>query len=161
LLETKSQLASRLSRPFLYVPLALSDLIRNSTRTKDPGCELRWTLEFDHPFDEFWVELARQNPQRLLADRDRETFPWQFRYDLEEGRVWVLTASEGNRLLAYAILERRIARTSQLERMLLVDFQTIVPERGLATAVLSCALERCRDEGISILENIGCWFEET
>ena len=56
--------------------------------------------------------------------------------------------------------ERRDAQALDLTRMLLVDFQTVVSDQNLAAAMISFVLERCRREGIQVLENIGCWLEK-
>jgi hypothetical protein len=44
--------------------------------------------------------------------------------------------------------------------MLLVDFQALASDQNLASAMISFVLERCRREGIQVLENIGCWLEK-
>lgn len=47
-----------------------------------------------------------------------------------------LTAVDGPRLLAYAILERRDTQNIDLRRMLLVDFQTRAIDQNLASAMM-------------------------
>jgi hypothetical protein len=96
----------------------------------------------------------------LLATRDRQTLEWHFKYALEQNRIWILTACDGTRLLAYAILERRDAQALDLTRMLLVDLQALANDQDLASAMISCVLDRCRRDGIQVLENIGCWLEK-
>jgi hypothetical protein len=44
--------------------------------------------------------------------------------------------------------------------MLLVDFQALANDQDLASAMISRVLDRCRREGIQVLENIGCWLEK-
>jgi hypothetical protein len=104
--------------------------------------------------------LESQNSRVLLATRDRQTLHWHFKYALERDRIWILTAYDGPRLLAYAILERRDAQSLNLTRMLLVDFQALASDQNLASAMISFVLERCRRESIEVLENIGCWLEK-
>ena len=96
----------------------------------------------------------------LLSVRDRQTLQWHFKYALEQDRIWILTASEGARLVAYAILERRDVQDLDLTRMFLVDFQTVTNNRNLASGMISFALDRCRREGIHLMENLGCWLEK-
>jgi len=153
-------LVSALAGSLLYVPLLVKDMISARPRRFKTGCELGWCTGFDGRFDQFWAELESQNPRVLLATRDRQTLQWHFKYGLEQGRIWILTACDGPRLLAYAIFERRDAHALELTRMLLVDFQTVASDQNLAAAMISFVLERCRREGIQVLENIGCWLEK-
>lgn len=153
-------LVSALAGSLLYVPLLVKDMISARPRRIKTGSELSWGTGFDGRFDQFWAELEKQNSHVLLATRDRQTLRWHFKYALEQERIWILTACDGPRLLAYAILERRDAQALDLTRMLLVDFQTVVSDQNLAAAMISFVLERCRREGIQVLENIGCWLEK-
>jgi hypothetical protein len=151
---------SALAGTLLGPPLWLTDLIARFPRRFKTNCEIGWSPSFDERFDPFWVELESRNPRVLLSVRTRQTLNWHFQYALEQNRIWILTASDGPRLLAYAILERRDTRSVDLTRMLLVDFQTLAGDQDLNSAMISCVLERCRREGIHILENVGCWLEK-
>jgi hypothetical protein len=153
-------LVSALAGPLLYVPLLVKDMISARPRRFKAGCELSWCTGFDERFDQFWTDLESQNSRVLLATRDRQTLHWHFKYALERDRIWILTAYDGPRLLAYAILERRDAQSLNLTRMLLVDFQALASDQNLASAMISFVLERCRRESIEVLENIGCWLEK-
>jgi hypothetical protein len=149
-----------LTGPLLYPPLLLSDLISRLPRRFKIGCEFGWNTSFDERFDQFWAELENRNPRVLLSVRTRQTLDWHFKYALEQNRIWILTATEGSRLLGYAILERRETRSLDLARMLLIDFQTLARDQDLTSAMISCILERCRRECIHVLENVGCWLEK-
>jgi hypothetical protein len=151
---------SGLAGPLVYVPLLVKDIISARPRRFKTGCELGWCTGFDGTFDQFWAELESQNSRVFLSIRDRQTLQWHFKYAIEQDRIWILKACDGPRLLAYAILERRDAHILDLTRMLLVDFQTLTTDQNLASAMISFALDRCRREGIHVLENIGCWFEK-
>jgi hypothetical protein len=160
-------LAAKMPRPFsslaatlLYPPLLLKDVLSGRGRGGQSPCELRWCAGFDERFDEFWTELENRNPDVLLSVRSRRTLAWHFKYALEQNRIWILTACDGPRLVAYAILERRHSQAFDVSRMLLVDFQALAKDRTLASAMVSCILERCRREGVAVLENAGCWLEK-
>jgi len=153
-------LVSAVAGSVLHVPLLVKDMISARPRRFETGCKLDWCTGFDERFDQFWTELECRNSRVLLATRDRPTLEWHFKYALEQKRIWILTASDGPRLVAYAILERRDAQALALARMLLIDFQALARDQNLASAMISFALERCRREGIQVLENIGCWLEK-
>jgi len=163
----REYLAARVPRPLAAAgSVALSpaffvkDVAAKRAHRIGPERGLSWVDEFDERFEGFWAELESRNPQLLLAVRDRETLGWHFRYSLEQGRLWILTASEGSRLTAYAIFQRREIQSLGLARMMLVDYRALDDDQSLAAAMLSCAWQRCRSEGIDVLENSGCWLEK-
>ncbi len=159
-LNTKTpRVVSVVAGSLLYVPLSLKDFISARRRARKTRYELSWCNTFDARFDCFWAELERKNPRVLLANRDSHTLNWHFKYAIQQDRIRIMTAIDGQRLVAYAILERRDTKYLNFTRMLLVDFQTLVADQNLASAMMFFALDRCRTESVHILENAGCWLE--
>ena len=111
--------------------------------------------EVDSRFDVFWEALRQMNSQILLAVRTREVLEWHFAYALRNNRAWILTACKGSDLSAYAIFCRYDNQRFGLKRMRLVDFQSLDGTTFPLVNMLSWALERCRREGIDMLESIG------
>ena len=109
---------------------------------------------FDERFDAFWAELRRGH--QLLALRSQDALEWHFRYGLEAGRVHILTVSRHNRLRAYAVFARKDNEEYGLKRMRLVNYQSLEDEREPLWAMLSRELEICRQQGVHILEDVGC-----
>jgi hypothetical protein len=158
-LSKAPRFVSSLFGPLLSATLRWKDAAPRRSRRSEIRWELRWCTDFDARFDRFWDELEERNPHRLLSVRSRETLQWHFKYALEENRLSILSASDGARLIAYAIFERRPIPSLGVERALLVDFQTLARERDLLAAMISLAVERYRKERVPIMENIGCWLE--
>jgi hypothetical protein len=158
-LSTKAvPLATGLSYP-LGAALAFRDgfrIDRQPFSTFTPEIEVCST--FDTRFDDFWEELKRQRGDVLLAERTRETFLWHFRDKLTHGRVWILAASKDSRLIAFAILDEE-GNAFGLRRVRLVDFQALPGFEDMIYQFLSRALNRCRSEGIHMLEVTGCWLD--
>jgi len=123
------------------------------------GVELDWCDRFDQPFQVFWDELRERNPQLLLAGRSQVELAWHYKFALAAKRVWVLRAWNGRQMLAYAIFQKRNLSALNLSLLGLMDFQTLHTTPDLCQAMLSFALSRCREEGIDVLENTGCWIE--
>jgi hypothetical protein len=111
--------------------------------------------QFDGRFDAFWEELVRQNPDKLLAMRDRQTLAWHFAIPLRLGRLWIFTASRAGLLRAYCILKRQ-DKHDGVRRMQLVDYQSLEPHDEILPGLLRAALERCADENLYALEHVGC-----
>lgn len=153
-------LVSAIAGPLLYLPLWLTDIAAARLGRFRTEYELRWSAGFDEPFDQFWADLESRNPGVLLSVRTAQTLRWHFKYAIEQKRAWILTAWDGPRLFAYAILERRDAQSPDLVRVLLIDFQALVRDRDLASAMVSFILSRCRQEHIQVLDNFSCWLAE-
>ena len=127
-------------------------------RTNGATSEIELCSGFDDRFDDFWEELKQQN-QRLLAVRTRETLEWHFRYSLLRRNVWILATFKGSRLTAYAIFDRLDHPTLVLKRVRLVDFQALDGHEKELGSILRRALRKCREESVDVLENAGCWFD--
>ena len=120
---------------------------------------VRAAESFDRRFDAFWDSLRAAHPGVLLTVRSRESLDWHFKQRLQRGSVWVATVCDGARILAYAVFDRRDNRELGLKRVRLVDFVSLEPGDELLPPLLAWALERCRREGVHMLENTGRWLE--
>jgi hypothetical protein len=110
---------------------------------------------FDERFDQFWEELKRTYPNRLLATRSREVLQWHFKYALAANKLWILTISDKSRILACGIFRRQDNPRLNLTRIRLIDFQTVNSDNQLMTQMLAWALRRCQQDGIHMLEAYG------
>ncbi|MEQ1912442.1 MAG: hypothetical protein ABMA15_26710 [Vicinamibacterales bacterium] len=113
------------------------------------------TDHFDARFDTFWEELLRQNPDKLLAARDRQTLTWHFAHSMRRGRLWIITASRGGVMRAYVILKRQDL-SGGLRRLRLIDYQTLESDVDLLPCLIRESLRRCAAEGVYLLEHFGC-----
>ena len=113
-------------------------------------------LGFDERFDAFWDELRERKTGELLAVRSREALEWHFHGPLAKRRLWILTVQERGRIAAYSIFCRKDSRARGLTRMRVVDYQSLGDEREPLMAMLAWALRLCREEGIHVLEDLGC-----
>jgi hypothetical protein len=134
-------------------------------RVKDIGmrvhgstCEVELCAEFDSRFDDFWEELKRQSDDVLLAVRTAETLAWHFRDRLLRQSAWVLAVPKGSRLIAYAIFDRQDNPALGLKRVRLVDFQSLNGSEEALRSALCWMLQKCREEGIHLLEVTGGWL---
>lgn len=135
----------------------LKDRLAKDLREED--VEVQACAGFDDRFDDFWEDLARANPRRLLAVRTREVLEWHFRYSLENNQLWIATITGGPRLVAYAIFEKKDHGPTRLKTVRLVDFQSLDGGTALLSPILSWALRKCRNDGIHLLQNFGRWLE--
>jgi hypothetical protein len=128
-------------------------------RPRSPGGEFELCSGFDFRFDDFWEELKGEQEGCLLAERSRATLEWHFRPALARNDAWILAVQRGSRLVAYAIFDRQDRAALQLTRLRLTDFQALHGFEGLLRPALGWMLNKCRDEGIHVAENVGCWLE--
>ena len=119
------------------------------------GLEISASDRFDSRFDDFWEELVRRNPDKLLATRDSRTLAWHFAISLRPGRLWIYTAIRDGLLRAYCVLKRQ-DRNEGVRRMRVIDYQTLESDVDLLSALLHAARRRCAAEGFYVLEHFGC-----
>ena len=136
--------------------LRLKDaLLTKSLPATPPSIVVETAEQFDDRFDAFWEELVRQNPDKLLATRDRQSLAWHFAIPLRQGRLWIFTALRAGLLRAYCILKRQ-DKNDGVRRMQLVDYQSLDPSDELLPCLLRAALDRCKAENMYALEHVGC-----
>ena len=134
--------------------LWLRDAILSKALPKTCGSVvIEATDRFDSRFDAFWDELIRHNTSTLMAKRDSATLSWHFAVPMRDRRLWILTASQNNKLRAYCIVKRQ-GDTPEV-RMRLVDYQSIDPDFNLLPNLLDAALRRCVAEHVYLLEKPG------
>lgn len=148
-----------LARPLSYA-LAVAPFLKQSfshrLRSHDrAAAELQVCADFDGRFDVFWQSLRANNPNVLLSVRTREVLEWHFRYPLRNHEVWIVTAGRGSDIGAYGIFLRHDNPNFALKRIRLIDYQALDGSTSKLVPMLSWALDRCRKEGIHMLETIG------
>jgi hypothetical protein len=151
-----------LAKLFSY-PLSAAVFLKDRLSKKflrEHDVDVKVCANFDERFDGFWEGLKRNNPHLLLAVRTREMLEWHYKYALLNGRLWIVTVTDGPRLVAYATFERKDKPRFGLKRLSLIDFQSLDGSTALLSPLLSWALKKCQDEGIHVLENVGRWLEQ-
>jgi hypothetical protein len=156
LLKMQSLKAARVLKPLLPAGLLVQDTLRGRWwKTRTGSIEPESCTGFDERFESFWQELRKRYPNRLLANRSRAMLEWHFKPLLTKKGAWVLALSKHSALTAYAIFVRQDQPAHSLTRIRLVDFQSLRDDEELLRPLLCCALERCHQEGIHMLEAIG------
>jgi hypothetical protein len=135
--------------------LWLQDSLKRRSSKRNPDAKVEAVDTFDRQFDIFWEALRERYPNLLLAVRGSEQLEWHFQYAIQKKNVWILTIAHDSELVAYAVFCRQDSVRFGLKRMRLVDFQALDDNSSLLLPMLSRALQRCRTEGIHMLECIG------
>ncbi len=146
-------------RPLSYPLAAVAFLKDRLTAPRSGDVEVKACQGFDDRFDDFWERMKSNNPEVLLADRSRAVLEWHFKYAALKNQLWIATVADGARLAAYAVFDRSDNPNFGLKRVRLVDFQARDGATALLSPILSWALEKCRDEGIHMLEDVGQWLD--
>ncbi|MGB7584295.1 MAG: hypothetical protein WBM11_05570 [Terriglobales bacterium] len=144
-----------LSYPASYFLRLKDKLARADAWTRRNHQEIISCSAFDERFEQFWSDLKRAYPERLLATRSREVLQWHFKHALAKGRAWIVTAGDGSRLSAYAVFYRQDNAEHLLKRVRLVDFQDLNGDSEVLIAMIASGLARCRNEGIHMLGAFG------
>src|SRR5207244_3202262 len=110
--------------------------------------------------DDFWQLLRSSRPALLLTDRSREALQWHYHYAAMHKRLWIFTVRRNSKLVAYAIYYRQDTPEYGLKRMRLADFQQLDPDFVWLAPMLLQALDKCREEGVHMLEVFGLSVEK-
>jgi hypothetical protein len=154
----RARLFKPLSYPLSAAAFLKDDLLKKSLREGD--VEVQACSDFDDRFDSFWEDQKRNNRHLLLAVRTREVLEWHFKHALFENRLWIVTAVDGPRIVAYAIFKKEINQRSGFKQVVLVDYQSLEDSTSMLEPLLSWTLRRCRSEGVHILKHTGRWLEK-
>ena len=130
-------------------------IIGRNDRLRNLNVEVRECVGFDERFDIFWHDLKTRYPEKLLYVRDRQHLNWHFRRAIEDKKAWIYICEKDLRITAYAIFLRQDNPGIGLKRVRLVDFQSICEDENVVINMIARALNRCRDEGVHVLETIG------
>jgi hypothetical protein len=152
-----------LANPLSYVlggGLFLKDTLSARQVRREHTLDLHQCTHIDSRFDDFWQALRKVNSTVLMGVRSQRALEWHFGHALQQNNAWIVTAGKGSDITAYAIFQRQDSAKLRLRRMRLVDFQTLDRNTPLLEPMLSWALERCRNEGIHMLECIGLRAEK-
>ena len=155
-------LRARLSKPLSY-PLSAAAFLKDrlaKTSVREGEVEVKPCTDFDDRFDSFWEDVKRNNRHLLLAVRTREVLEWHFKYALLGNRLWIVTAVDGPRLVAYAIFEKSVNPRSGFKQVNLVDYLSLEDGTSMLEPLLAWTLRRCRSEGVHVLEHTGRWMEK-
>ncbi len=148
--------ASKLLRlPLAFGSFFREPLRRSIFRPESNAIAVSDCRRFDGRFDAFWEALRISNSHLLLATRSQQMLAWRFQSALDENRAWILAVEDGPRIAAYTIFLRRDNSELGLNRMRLIDFQTLHNKDNLVLPMLSQALKKCQRDGIHMLEVIG------
>jgi hypothetical protein len=154
-------LRARLAKPLSY-PVSAAAFLKDrlpKMSVKESDVEVKPCTGFDGRFDSFWDDVKKNNRHLLLAVRTREVLEWHFKHALMRKRLWIVTAVDGPRLLAYAIFDKSYSR-SGLKQVKLVDYLSLEDGTSMLAPLLAWTLRRCRSEGVHVLEHTGRWMEK-
>lgn len=149
------------AKPLSYA-LSTALAFRHGLKTRalrDSEVEVKACSRFDERFDDFWLGLTQRHPHLLLAVRTREALDWHYKHALLNGTLWIATVMDGPRLAAYATFERQDTPNWGLNRVRLVDFQSLDGGTALLFPLLGWAIRKCQQEGIHVVEHVGRWLE--
>ncbi|MDD5774440.1 MAG: hypothetical protein PHS64_00695 [Candidatus Omnitrophica bacterium] len=131
------------------------DTASGRNQWRKPGREIEIRKGFDDEFDVFWQELRATYPRTVMAMRDREHLMWHFTYALSQKRLWIFVSRRDSRMTGYALFLRQDNPDICLNRVRLVDFQTIDGDPGALRDMIFSCMRKCRSEGIHVIEAVG------
>ena len=147
------------AQALLALPTGLALWASDRLRSKIPGSEasnaqVMECTSFDARFDQFWVELLKQNPEKLLGQRDAATLAWHFEGPLRAKQAWILTLMAGKTMIAYCICKRRIIRHQGSCECVWWTIRPSSRSADLLGPLMAFALRKCREQRLHCLEHV-------
>lgn len=146
-------LASVLAYPASVMLRFRDSLAKRDVPARSRSVVIEATGNFDARFDDFWDELVKENPDKLLAYRSRRALSWHFDAAMRARRLQILTATRMGRLRGYCVI--RYESWLDGQKGVLVDYQTLEQDQDLLSGFLHEALNRCAANGSYALQNFG------
>jgi hypothetical protein len=106
----------------------------------------------------FWDELRTQKKHILLATRTKEVLSWHMNNALRKQKALIVTASEGDWLIAYAICDQLSHASLRFDYVRFIDFQALNGYEEALPLLVARVLELCRDRSAQALSVVGCWL---
>jgi len=156
----RAPLAGALAYPIAGV-LFLRERFTDSEESKlsGPMPEVELRHEFDDGFDVFWNLYASEKSEMLLAVRTREMLTWHYRRALKARSLWIVTASRNGCMVGYGVADRSDSADGSVKRTRILDLPILKGHEDVAARILASIIHKCRQDGIELLENTGCWLE--
>ena len=140
-------------------PLSLGmwvlDKLAGRNQSFTPRLNIKIYEKFDERFNVFWGKLRNKYPGMILSIRDQNHLDWHFKYALNQKKIWIFAVEQDSDIASYAIFLRQDNPDIGLNRIRLVDFQTLNDDARDLTDMIYFAVKKCKAEGIHLLETIG------
>lgn len=133
---------------------ALDKLIQRN-RFIEPKKKIEIYEGFDQRFDEFWQKLREKRSNVILGVRDQKNLNWHFKYALTNKKAWIFVLTRDSQISSYAVFLRQDSPKIALNRIRLIDFQTLEDDARDLPDMIFFAIKKCRAEKVSLLETMG------
>ena len=137
------------------IALSLRDKLFNNNLVLKIERKLNKYNFFDEKFNDFWEKLKNKYSNKLLCIRDSLNLNWHFNRKINKKEILILTDEQNDLLLSYAIFCINYANPQGINKLELVDFQTIDNDYNILNQMISFAIREFRNSKLDILEVIG------
>jgi len=115
--------------------------------------ELNSTI--DEKFDEFWEAYKINFQNQFLQSRTSNWIKWHMQNRIANGKAWIMSVSENNKILGYAICSERNNEKIELKRIALIDFVSLKDNQEVYISLIKNCIEESKKRGYHIFEIIG------
>lgn len=109
----------------------------------------------DSKFDDFWksYQLCFQN--KLLQNRNSTWLNWHIREKIKNGKAWIMSVIENNKILGYAICLERNNEKIKLKRIEIIDLVALDDNKEVYCSLIKSCILETKKRGYHIFEMIG------
>tara|TARA_Y100000590_G_C15684676_1_gene1001121 strand:- start:493 stop:1587 length:1095 start_codon:yes stop_codon:yes gene_type:complete len=111
--------------------------------------------KIDEKFDDFWEAYNLNFKNQFLQSRTSNWIKWHIKHKMDEGKAWIMTVSENNKILGYAICLEKNNEKIELKRITLIDFVSLKDNQEVYISLIKNCIEESKKRGYHIFEIIG------
>ena len=109
----------------------------------------------DGEFDEFWHSYKLNFQDKFLQSRTSNWIKWHMQNKIENGKAWIMSVRENNKILGYAICSERNNDKIKLRRIALIDLVSLEDNQEVYISLIKDCISEAKERGYHIFEIIG------
>ena len=109
----------------------------------------------DNKFDEFWNNYKLNFQDKFLQSRTKVWITWLIQNKIKDGKAWIMSVMENNKLLGYAICLERNNDKIQLKRITLIDLVSLKDSEEVYLSLIKSCINETQRRGYYIFELVG------
>lgn len=109
----------------------------------------------DGEFDEFWHSYKLNFQDKFLQSRTSNWIKWHMQNKIENGKAWIMSVRENNKILGYAICSERNNDEIKLKRIALIDLVSLKDNQEVYISLIKDCISEAKERGYHIFEIIG------
>ena len=109
----------------------------------------------DKKFDEFWFSYKKYFENVLLQSRTSDWINWHLQKKIEDGKAWIISVKDGDKLLGYVICLDTSSSKIALRRISLIDLVSLNDDKEVYVSLIKECFIEAKKRGYHTVELVG------